>query len=129
MEEKEKAKLLEIGELYDKLKNEPKGIWNGTYKIEPNGNTYKSNAEKLLNEVITLYNDFKPDYLPEQNLDALSHTCSKEVDYVVNDYNESIKPRAAKKRYTEFLNSISKANNQIKLDIYSLLKKVEEVKN
>lgn len=128
MIEEEKAILLEIDKLYTELLQESSVKWNGSFMIQPSGFSYRHKADELKKKVFELYNKFKPDYLNGQDLYALAHTCEKEVSYVEYYYNLSIKKNAAKKRHAEFLNSIYKANQQIRVDIFSLLAKIEEIK-
>lgn len=128
MTEEEKAILLEIDNLHTELIEEPNGKWNGRYMQEPSGYNYCRNAEKLKDKVFELYNKFEPDYLTQHEIGAIAHTCDKEVSYVEYHYDLSRKNNAAKKRHTEFINSISKANQQIRLDIFSVFAKIEEVK-
>lgn len=128
MTEEEKALLLEIDKLHTELIEEPNGKWNGRYMQEPSGYTYCRNAEKLKDKVFELYNIFKPDYLTQHEIGAIAHTCDKEVSYVQYHYDLSRKNNAAKKRQTEFIDSIYKANQQIRIDIFSVFAKIEEVK-
>lgn len=128
MIEKEQNTLLEIDNIHTELNEESTGKWTGTYMQKPSGYNYCQNAERLRNKVFELYNNFKPDYMTENMLDAIAHTCSKEVSHVEYNYKLSIKRNAAKKRNTEFLDSIDKANKQIYLDLFSLFKQIEEVK-
>ena len=53
---------------------------------------------------------------------ALYHTLNKEVGYVDFAYKKTIKKNAAKLRYTEYRRELSRAIDQIHLDIYDLLK-------
>ena len=120
--------LLEIDKIYSDLIEEPTGKWTGSRMLKPSGYSYTGNAKKLEEKVYKLYNTFNPDYLDENTLHALSHTCGKEVSYVEHHYDRSIKRNAAKIRHTEFINSIHKANEQIHLDLFSLFAKIDDVK-
>lgn len=113
----EKTLLLEIDSLYKELLR------------ETNGYSYLRNAKELENKIFELYNTFSPDYLSLNDVSMLQHTCGKEVSHVEYHFRETQKSRAAKKRYTEFLESISKANDQIRIDIISLLIKIKEMKD
>lgn len=128
MTEEEKALLLEIDNLHIELIEEPNGKLNGMYRQEPSGYNYCQNAKKLKDKVFELYDKFEPDYLAKLEIDAIDHTYDKEVSYVDSNYNRSRKMNATKKQHTEFINSIHKANQQIRLDIYSVFAKIEEVK-
>lgn len=128
MNEEEKKCLLEIDNIYNELTEEPSGKWNGSFLLKPSGYNYCRNAERLKEKVFELYNEFKPDYLSEHELGAIAHTCDKEVSFVDYHYNLAIKGNAEKKRNTEFLDSIHKANQQINLDLFPLFTKIEEVK-
>lgn len=128
MTEEEKALLLEIDNLHTELIEEPNGKWIGRYRQEPSGYNYCQNAEKLKDKVFELYNKFEPDYLTAHDIDAIAHTCAKEVLNVDSYYDDSIKKNAAKKRHTEFIDSIYKANQQIGRDIFSVFVKIDEVK-
>lgn len=128
MTKEEKDLLLEIENLYNELFQESIGTWNGSYMMKPSGYSYSHKAEMLRDKVFELYDKFKPEYLSINDLEAIAHTCDKEVSYVEYHYNNSIKNNAPKKLHTEFLDSISTANQQIRLDIFSLLTKIDEIK-
>ena len=128
MTDEEKALLLEIDNLHTELIEEPTRKWNGRYMQEPSGNNYCHNAERLMEKIFELYNKFEPYYLTEHEIDAIAHTCDKEVSYVKYNYDLSIKNNAAKKRHTEFIDSIFTANLHIGRDIFSVFAKIEEVK-
>lgn len=120
--------LLEIDKIYSDLVEEPTGKWTGSYVLKPSGYSYTGNANKLKDKIFELYNTFSTDYLDENALHAIAHTCEKEVSYVEYHYDRSIKKNAAKKRHTEFINSIYTANEQIHRDLFSLFAKIEEIK-
>jgi hypothetical protein len=128
MTEEEKTILLEIDNLYSELLNEPSGKWNGSYMMKPSGHNYRYKAEKLKDKVFELYHKHNPDYLTQHHIGAIAHTCDKEVSYVEYHYDLSIKNNAPKKRHTEFLDSMSKANQQIHRDIFSVFAKINEIK-
>ncbi len=121
MTEEEKAILLDIKNLHDKLLKE-------AFEKEPSAYNYMRNAEVLREKVHELYNIFKPDYLQKNELYAIAYTCNNEVKSVVVCFENSLKRNAARKRYKEFLGAIDKANKQINLDCYLLFKKIEKIK-
>lgn len=120
--------LTEIDNLYNQLLEEPFGRWRGSIKLEACAYNYTRNAVKLKDTIYSLYNEYKPQYLDVSMLSSISHTCEKEVSYVQYHYDESRKSNAAKKRHTEFISSISKANDQIKLDLYAVFTMIKEMK-
>jgi hypothetical protein len=128
MTEEEKTILLEIDNLYLELLNEQSGTWNGNYMMKPSGHNYRYKAEKLKAKVFELYDKHNPDYLTQHHIDAIAHTCDKEVSYVEYHYGLSIKNNAPKKRYTEFIDSMNIANQQIRRDIFSVFFKIKEIK-
>jgi hypothetical protein len=128
MKDEEKNILLEIDKLYMELLQAPSGDWNGSYMMKPSGYGFTRIAQKLNDKVLELFNEFNPDYLTMHHVDALDHTCHKEVSYVEYHYDLSIKKNAAKKRHTEFIESMYTAIRQIDLDIFSLLLKIKEIK-
>lgn len=128
MNEEEKKLLFEIDNIHTELTEEPSGKWTGRYMQEPCGYNYCRNAERLKEKVFKLHTEFKPDYLSEITLEEIVHTFNKEVSFVDYHYKLAIKKNAAKKRNTEFLDSIYKANQQINLDLFSLFAKIKEVK-
>lgn len=128
MTEEEKIILLEIDNLYSELLKEPNGTWNGSFMMKASGYNYSHKALKLRDKIFELYNKHNPDYLTEHDIGAITHTCEKEVSFVKYYYDRSIKNNAAKKRHTEFLDSMYKANQQIYMDIFSVLEKIKEIK-
>ncbi len=129
MTEDEKNLLLEIDKLYTELINEPFGRWTGSYHTKPDGGAYCKNAEKIKNIIFKLYNDFNPEYLDENDLDMISHTCEKEVGYVDYHYDLSIKNNAPKIRNTEFLNAMGSASDRIRRELSSVFEKIDEIKD
>lgn len=127
--EEEKALLLEIDELHSKLLQEPFGHWNGVHKLKPSGYNYSRNAKLMLEKILMLVSKFNPNYITSHDISAYSHTCDKEVSYVDYHDKEASKKNAAKKRNTEFIDSIHEANRQINLDLFSLFLKIKEIKN
>ncbi len=131
MNEEEKSLLLEISELYKKLKDEP----NGTYSsirgglIKPDGNSYVRNANSLKEKVENLFNTFAPEYLDEETLRQFIHTCNKEVGYVEYHYDKQIKPRSSKKAYSDFIRSMDFATHQIEINLSSLFNRIDEIRN
>lgn len=119
----EETLLREIENLYDKLKQNKNGTYIGSCKIGEPGFCYKLYADELLKKVRKLYFSFHPDYLDESDIADFMHTIDKEVCYVDSLYQEVIKPNATKKKKAELDKAINKANNQIKLDLHSLLNK------
>lgn len=131
MTQEERTLLLEIGELYQKLKDEPNGTYSLTRKciIKPDGNNYVRNAQLLVIKVEKLNNNFNPEYLNEETLREFLHTFDKEVGYVESNYAISTKPSATKKANSEFIRSMYVATHQIEIDLYSLFNKIDEIKN
>ena len=119
MDKEEKTLLLEIDKIITTLEECLNGKWCGSYS---------HNALKLRDKVIELYNQFKPEYLSKEAVSALDYTCDKEVLFVDYHVKQANKRNAAKKRQSELINSINTANNIIKNNIYTLIKKIEEIK-
>lgn len=116
MEEEELKLLNEIDLLHEKL------LCLG------NGYTYAQCATSLLDKVVELCNKFEPDYIEDIEIRQLYHTCNKEVDFVKHQQEKVSKPRASKKSKNELIDKMEKATNQIEIDIYSLFKKIDELK-
>ncbi|MDB4334959.1 hypothetical protein OAA06_01230 [bacterium] len=129
MTREEKIVLLEIDSLYKKMLQEPDEKRIGNYMQKPNGYNYTSNARKMKTKIFELYGTYKPDYLTETSIGALEHTFNKEILHVEDYYSKSIKNNSPIKRKAEFLDSLSKANTQIKIDIDSVFAKINEVLN
>lgn len=100
--EKEKQLLLEIKHLYNKLVNAPYGSFIPGYDTQnPSGDEYQSDACQLRDKVIELNKECHPAYIDEHTIFNLSHTLSKEVEYVAAKYRDATKPHAAKIRWRE----------------------------
>lgn len=122
MEDREKQLLKEIWSTYNDLKEEPdksfKIRYGKSYKVEPSASSYSTNVSILLQKVIKLQKDYTPSYLDSSAIHDLKLTISKEVDLI--EYAKSKKALQS---------SMREATNQIKIDLYSLFKKAEEVSN
>ena len=130
MEEEELKLLNEIDQLHKKLLSEPTGTFNFALKqvIPPNGYTYVRCAISLRDKVVELCNKFKPDYIEGIEIRQLYHTCGKEVSYVELQQGKVSKPRASQKSKNELIDKMEKASKQIEIDVYSLFKKIDELK-
>lgn len=131
MKEKELGLLNEIDQLHEKLISEPGGTYNLALKMvmPPNGYTYAWNARSLLDKVIQIHKEFAPDYIDILNIQQLSHTCGKEVDFVERQQEKVSKTTSSKRSKDELEGMMRKATWQIELDMFSLFKKIEELKN
>lgn len=129
MREDEKKMLEEIDSLHSKLLNETQDQWNGSYFVKPNGNTYCSNADLLLKNVLQLKSEMNPDYLTESDIREFEHTYEEEVHDVKFQYSEAIKKDTSKSLYGEFIKCINRANQKIELDLFSLFEKIEDMNN
>lgn len=122
MEDREKQLLKEIWNTYSELKEEPDKSfeirYGKSYKVEPSATSYTTNVSVLLQKIIELQKDYNPSYLDSSTIYNLKLTTGKEVDLI--EYAKSKKALQS---------SMRKATNQIKIDLYSLLKKAEEVSN
>lgn len=122
MEDREKQLLKEIWSTYNDLKEEPDKSfeirYGKSYKVEPSASSYSTNVSILLQKVIKLQKDYTPSYLDSSAIHDLKLTIGKEVDLI--EYAKSKKALQS---------SMREATNQIKIDLYSLLKKAEEVSN
>lgn len=122
MEDREKQLLKEIWSTYNELKEEPDKSfeirYGKLYKVAPSASSYSTNVSILLQQVIKLQKDYTPSYLDSSAIHDLKLTIGKEVDLI--EYAKSKKTLQS---------SMRKATNQIKIDLYSLLKKAEEVSN
>lgn len=128
MTDEEKELLIDIDELYTQLHQSTSGNWIGTYLMPPSGYKFTHITNKINEKVLELYDEFHPEYLKMHNVDKLDHTCNKEVHFVEHHYDLSIKKNAAKKRHTEFIDSMHKPVRQIELDIFTLLQKIKEIR-
>lgn len=127
MDAKETTLLKEIRTIYDKLEQNVYGEYRGSIKIGEPGFCYDIHAKELSNKVLELYNTFQPEYLSLSEIGDFMHTMDKEVAFVVYDYQESIKPRVSQKKKNEVCKAINKANEQIKLDLFRLFRKIDEL--
>ena len=127
MDRNEYTLLKEIKELYHKLKQNVYGEYRGGFKIGKPGFGYDSLANKLLNKVQELHNTIQVDYLDIYDIQQLMATINKEVAYVEYYYQKALKPNASKKCKEEVYCAINKANDQIKLDLSGLFKKIDEI--
>lgn len=122
MEDREKQLLKEIWSTYNDLKEEPDKSfeirYGKSYKVEPSASSYSTNVSILLQKVIKLQKDYTPSYLDSSAIHDLKLTIGKEVDLI--EYAKSKKALQS---------SMREATNQIKIDLYSLFKKAEEVSN
>lgn len=128
MSEEEKKLLLEIDALYHNLSMARIGLGIGNFGSKPNSHSYIQTAKKLEKKVYELFNEYKPEYLTESVLHAITHTIGKEVEYVDYHYTESIKPRASKSKHQAFLDSMSAATARIGMDLNLLFLKLKEIK-
>ena len=131
MEEKELALLNEIDQLHEKLISEPGGTYNLALKkvMPPSGYTYAWNARSLRDKVIQIHKEFAPDYIDTLTIQQLYHTCENEVDFVERQQEKVNNPRSSKRSKDELERLMRKATQQIELDMFSLFKKIEELKN
>lgn len=131
MEEKELVLLNEIDQLHEKLISEPGGTYNLALKevMPPSGYTYACNARALRDKVIQIHEEFAPDYIDTSTIEQLHHTCNKEVDFVERQQENVNKSRSSKRSKNELERLMRKATQQIELDMFSLFKKIEELKN
>lgn len=126
--EKEKQLLLEIKHLYNKLVNAPYGRFILGYGTQdPSGDEYKSDALQLYDKVIELNKECHPAYIDEQTIFNLSHTLSKEVEYVAAKYRDATKPHAAKTRWRELEDLMNRTTRQIHLDLDRVFSRIEEI--
>ena len=116
MEEEELELLNEIDLLHEKL------LCLG------NGYTYAQCAKSLRDKVVKLYDKFEPDYIDGVVIQQLNHTCNKEVDFVKLQQDKASKPRASQKSKNELIDKMGKTTKQIEIDVYSLFKKIDELK-
>ena len=127
MDTKEEALLEEIRAINNKLEQNIHGEYRNQTKIGEPGFSYYIHAQELLNKVLELYNTYHPEYLNQSEIGDFMHTMDKEVAFVEYDYQESIKSRVSRKKKNEVCNAIIKANKQIKLDLFRLFQKMEEL--
>ena len=127
MDTNEMGLLEEIRSIYNKLAQNIHGEYRGMTKIGEPGFCYNTHAQELLKKVLELHHTYHPEYLSQQEIGDLMHTIDKEVAFVEYAYQDSIKPRVSKKMKNEVCNAIIKANKQIKLDLFRLFQKMEEL--
>lgn len=126
--EKEKQLLLEIKHFYNQLVNAPHGRFIFGYGTQdPSGDEYKSDALRLYDKVIELNKECHPAYIDEQTIFNLSHTLSKEVEYVAAKYRDATKPHAAKTRWRELEDLMNRTTRQIHLDLDRVFSRIEEI--
>jgi len=106
MEEKES--LIQIDGLFNELLN----VGNG------NGSSYSYGivVEKLSKKVFELYNDVRPKYITENNLERISSTCEEASARV---------PGSAPK---ELMNKARMYNSQIQRDIFGVFQTIQALK-
>lgn len=127
METKERALLEEIRAIYNKLEHNIHGEYRNLTKIGVPGFCYHIHAQELLNKVLELYSTYHPEYLNHSEIGDFMHTIDKEVAFVEYNYQESIKSGVSHKKKNGVCNAIIKANEQIKLDLFRLFQKLEEL--
>lgn len=130
MEDRERQLLKEIDELHGELLSAPNGkMINYNITLPPDGYGYRNNAKKLITKVHELFNEFQPEYLDLENLNALYHTLDKEVEYVVSKDDEVNKSNAAKKRQFELVKEMKNATGHIERDAIFLFQKIKDAKD
>lgn len=130
MDAKMKALLEDIRATYDKLERNIYGEYRDiacTVRIGEPGFCYRIHAQELLSQVLELYNTYHPEYLSQSEIRDFMYTIDKEAAFVEYAYQESIKHRASQRMKNEVCNAIIKANKQIKLDLFRLFQKMEEL--
>lgn len=119
MEEQEKLMLKQIYSIYSDLKNATTGN-------RPDYITYPMNLGKLLSMVEHLYRELNPEYLDEGNIQRLKKTIQTE-GFRVDIISEKVAKNKTKSNYNKLEKAINDTNSHIERDIYSLLKKAEEI--
>lgn len=122
-----KALLEEIKATYNKLEQSVRGEYRGMTKIGEPGSCYNTHAQELFKKVLELQHTYHPEYLSQSEIRDFMHTMDKEVAYVEYAYQKSIKPKVSQKMKNEVCNAIINANKQIKLDLFRLFQKMEEL--
>lgn len=129
MDNQEIELLKEIKSVYDSLLRNIDGEYRGICKIGESGFCYEIHANQLLQKVVELQNTFHPSYLNGSEISDLAHTVDKEVAYVEYRYQKALDSKASRKTKQEVCNAIKKANDQIRLDLFGLLKHIDELEN
>lgn len=127
MEIEERALLVEIKDLYDKLKQNMYGVYSAGTKIGGPGFAYELHAKEMSKKVHKLYFSFHPNYLDESNMADFMKTIDKEVSYVESLYLESLNPHATRKVKEKVCEAITKANKRIKSDLFNLFKEIDKL--
>ena len=124
--EEQKALLIkEIKELFSELLQEPKGrnVPGGGYGyvLDPNSDHYCMIAKKLINKAFELYAlgyHVMPQYLQA--------TLYKEIEYVnLHNYKYDKNGNPTNKSKDDLIALMDKANHQLRLDLYEILKDVK----
>lgn len=116
MKQNERELLIEIDHLYTDL------------LAEQNGYYYKHNADVLKHKVFELYHRFNPEYLSYDTVYSLDHTCRKEVNYVVSNYENTVRNESSKRSKVKYINFRDEANLQIGVDLIHLFGEIKTKK-
>lgn len=127
MEPQEQALLKEIKALYNQLVQNVYGEYRAGIKIGNPGFSYGIYANRLFQKVKELYDTFHPEYLTELDVINLKHTLDKEVADIDYCYSDALPPRTSRKQKAKVCDAIYKANKQIRLDLFLLFKKIDEL--
>lgn len=127
MEPQEQALLKEIKALYNQLVQNVYGEYRAAIKIGNPGISYGIYANRLFQKVKELYDTFHPEYLTKLDIISLKHTLDKEVADVDYYYSKALPPRTSRKQKAKVCDAIYKANKQIRLDLFLLFKKIDEL--
>ena len=130
MDAQMKELLEKIKATYDKLERNIHGEYigiNKTTKIGEPGCHYTIHAQELSQQIHELYDTYHPDFLSQLEIGNFMHTLDKEVAYVEDDYQESLKHKDSQKKKDKVCKSIKEANQQIRLDLWRLFQILDEL--
>jgi hypothetical protein len=116
MKQNEQELLIEINHLYNGLLEESDGY------------NYKRIVNTLSDKVFELYREFSPDYVSFDTVSSLSHTCGKEVSYVISSYTNSTRNNSSKRSKEIFIDFRDEVNRQIRIDLIHLFQIIKEIK-
>ena len=116
--------LKEIKKTWDTLQKEPYGNYaTDTVYLPPSSASYVHNAEEMEKYIGKLCDETSNRFSME--LEHLSHTVNKEVEYVKQHHADSRKSR--EKNNAVLSGLMRDANEQIERDIYSILRLTENL--
>lgn len=127
MNNKELAKLHAIDELWQNMKQEPIGrIVRGGVE-NPDGHRFVRNANRMVDEILSLYDLFSPDYFIP-NLAGINSTLQDEVQRVQHA-QKTYSIRATQSNRNNLTNEMNNVIEHFSRDFFEVLDKIQELKS